>query len=85
LKPLGQKSALVVIDMQNGFDDATWGTRNNPSAEACVELLMKAWREAAAPVIHVHHHSTHPTRRQRSGAWRQMGVCAELMRSTTPH
>jgi nicotinamidase-related amidase len=60
LKPLGQKSALIVIDMQYGFDNVAWGTRNNPSAEACVALLMKAWREATVPVIHVHHQSTNP-------------------------
>jgi nicotinamidase-related amidase len=60
LKPLGRKSALIVIDMQYGFDNVAWGTRNNPSAEACVAHLIKAWREAAVPVIHVHHHSTNP-------------------------
>lgn len=68
MKPLGQKCALIVIDMQNGFDDVTWGTRNNPSAEACVALLLKAWREAAAPVIHVHHHSSIPAGLFRPGS-----------------
>jgi nicotinamidase-related amidase len=60
LKPLGRKSALIVIDMQYGFDNMAWGTRNNPGAEACVALLLKAWREAGGPIVHVHHHSTNP-------------------------
>jgi nicotinamidase-related amidase len=54
------KAALIVIDMQQGFDDPTWGLRNNPNTEACVALLLQAWRDAAAPVVHVHHHSTSP-------------------------
>jgi nicotinamidase-related amidase len=58
MKPLDQRPALLVIDMQIGFDDAKWGVRNNPNAEACVALLIETWREAVAPVIHVHHHST---------------------------
>jgi len=41
--------------MQNGFDDTRWGVRNNPLAEACVELLMNTWRMAGATVLHVHH------------------------------
>jgi nicotinamidase-related amidase len=58
LKTPDQKPALLVIDMQIGFDDANWGVRNNPNAEACVALLIETWREALAPVVHVHHHST---------------------------
>jgi nicotinamidase-related amidase len=58
LKTLDQRPALLVIDMQMGFEDANWGVRNNPDADACVALLLKTWRESAAPVIHVHHHST---------------------------
>lgn len=49
---------MLVIDMQLGFDDAKWGARNNPNAEVRVALLLETWREAAAPVVHIHHHST---------------------------
>jgi nicotinamidase-related amidase len=55
LKEIDERSALIVIDMQIGFDDAMWGVRNNPDAEACVALLIDAWRIAAAAVLHVHH------------------------------
>jgi len=61
LKPLDRNAALIVIDMQKGFDDPAWGTRNNPTAEVRVAMLLQAWRAASAPVIHVHHYSTSPT------------------------
>lgn len=58
---LDRKAALIVIDMQEGFDDPAWGPRNNPTAEARVAMLLHIWREATAPVIHVHHRSSSPT------------------------
>jgi nicotinamidase-related amidase len=68
LKEIDQRHALIVIDMQNGFDDATWGARNNPQAEACVALLMNTWRRAAIPVVHVHHCSVSSTGSFRPGS-----------------
>lgn len=67
LKALGPKAALIVIDVQKGFDDPSWGTRNNPQAECRVALLLRAWREAAAPIVHVHHHSARATGSFRPG------------------
>ncbi len=61
MSPLEQNAALLVVDMQNGFDDPSWGKRNNPTAELCVASLIRHWRAASAPVIHVHHHSSSPT------------------------
>ena len=61
LKPLDRRTALLVVDMQLGFDDPSWGPRNNPDAEQRVAMLLQLWRYAAAPVIHVHHHSSSPT------------------------
>ena len=61
MQPLNLNSALLVIDMQKGFDDTSWGARNNPGAEECVATLLQAWRAALAPVIHVHHYSSSPT------------------------
>ena len=39
-------TALVVIDVQKGFDDASyWGPRNNPDCEANIGRLITAWRD----------------------------------------
>lgn len=68
MKTLGPKTALLVIDVQMGFDDPAWGARNNPGAEANVAELIAVWRAAGAPVIHVHHNSPDPDGRLRAGA-----------------
>lgn len=52
------ETALVLIDVQQGFEDPKWGSRNNPEAEANMSRLLEAWRRAARPVIHIQHAST---------------------------
>lgn len=52
-------TALVVIDVQKGFDDEDhWGPRNNPNCEVNVGLLIEAWRAQGWPVVFVRHDST---------------------------
>ncbi|MGV2433830.1 MAG UNVERIFIED_CONTAM: hypothetical protein LVT10_02085 [Anaerolineae bacterium] len=60
-KTLATESALILVDIQQGFDHPThWGTRNNPQAEERIDAvpLSPAWRATSKRrVIHVHHHS----------------------------
>ncbi|RLM52789.1 isochorismatase family protein, partial [Halobellus sp. Atlit-31R] len=47
--------ALLIIDMQQCMARLDAGARNNPQAEANVDLLLEAWRGRRAPVVHVRH------------------------------
>jgi nicotinamidase-related amidase len=50
--------ALVIVDVQQGFDDPFWGRRNNPSCEANISALLDAWQRADRPIVFVRHDST---------------------------
>jgi nicotinamidase-related amidase len=67
MKMLPPDAALLVIDLQFGFDDPAWGPRNNPDMERNVAALLAAWRTAPAPIIHVHHDSSNPSGLMRRG------------------
>lgn len=50
--------ALLVIDMQRGFDDLSfWGPTANPECEAHVAALIDAWRRDDEPIVVVRHES----------------------------
>lgn len=57
MQHLPSNAALIVIDVQQAFDNPRWGARNNPQAEQNIARLLAAWRATRRPVIHVHHRS----------------------------
>lgn len=50
-------AALVVIDVQQGFGDPSWGRRGNPAFESRLAALLAGWRD---PVVLVRHDSRKP-------------------------
>lgn len=53
---LGKNAALIMIDVQKGFERADyWGRRDNPDAEANMERLQNAWLATGRPFVVVQH------------------------------
>lgn len=48
-------TALLLIDVQNHFDDPAQGRRNNLNAEENMATLLNLWRKSNRPVIHIQH------------------------------
>lgn len=55
------QTALVVVDVQLGFDEASfWGSRNNPGCDTNIAALVDLWRRLGRPLVFVQHDSVNP-------------------------
>jgi nicotinamidase-related amidase len=54
------RTALVVVDVQQGFDDPWWGARNNAACDDHIAALSGEWATRGRPVVHVRHDSAEP-------------------------
>lgn len=52
------RTALLIIDVQQGLDEPRLGRRNNPAAERNMARLLAYWRARSRPIFHVRHMST---------------------------
>ena len=59
---LGKKAALLLIDIQKGFEDVQYwgGERNNPKAEINAGKILNLWRKHSLPLFHIQHCSRKP-------------------------
>ncbi|WP_105033634.1 cysteine hydrolase family protein [Cryobacterium aureum] len=57
-----ERQALIVIDVQEGFEDTTfWGMSSNPDCEQNIAVLLSEWKTHDLPIIVVRHDSQSPT------------------------
>jgi nicotinamidase-related amidase len=58
---IAENAALVVVDVQKGFEEAEfWGPRNNPGADDNIASLIDEWQSTGRPVVFVRHDSPKP-------------------------
>jgi nicotinamidase-related amidase len=60
MKTIINQPALLVLDVQKGFDDPHWGKRNNTQAEENILKLLTEWRKRGWEVIYSQHLSLLP-------------------------
>ncbi len=55
MQTLPSNAALIIIDVQKGFDEPSRGQRNNPEAETNIGHILDTWRHTKRPIFHVQH------------------------------
>ncbi|MGK4580715.1 cysteine hydrolase family protein [Kitasatospora sp. HPMI-4] len=55
---LADDAVLIVIDVQQGFENPVLGPRDNPEAEQRMAELLDLWQSTGRPIVVVQHQST---------------------------
>jgi nicotinamidase-related amidase len=81
---LSPRSVLLLINVQEGFDDPKWGIRNNLEAEPNMARILARWRGTGRAVVFVQHQSVEPKSplRSRTRATQIKGVVRPLPSET---
>jgi len=68
MKLRDKNAALLLVDIQKGFDDEDYwgGNRNNKNAEEIAAQILEQWRTYNLPVFHIRHSSQDPNSRLHS-------------------
>jgi nicotinamidase-related amidase len=53
-------AVLILIDVQEAFDDQYWGPSSNPACEDNIAALVDAWHERGRTIVVVRHDSVSP-------------------------
>ena len=58
---LASNAALIVVDVQKGFENSTfWGPNYNVDADVNIAMLIDFWQGSGRPIVVVRHDSTNP-------------------------
>lgn len=68
LPAIGADTALLLVGLQNGFQDSCWGIRNNLDAEQKIHELRTAWRQGKRKIVYIQHQSREPASPLRKGS-----------------
>lgn len=62
MKLRDKNAALILIDIQKGFDEEEYwgGNRNNKDAETKMAQILEKWRTLNLPIFHIIHSSVKP-------------------------
>lgn len=65
MKLRNTKPALLLVDIQKGFDEESFwgGNRNNKNAEEICATILAKWRTLQLPIFHIIHSSQNPDSR----------------------
>ena len=60
MNTIADSAVLILIDVQEAFDDPYWGRTTNPQCEDNIAALVDAWHERGGTIVVVRHDSTSP-------------------------